>query len=347
MSRFIRESVRKMTAYTPGEQPADTQIVKLNTNENPYPPSPRVAQALRELDPERLRLYPDPVSMDLRKGIAALHGCGVESVFAGNGSDEILALCTRAYVEDRGSIGYFVPSYSLYPVLADIRVVEQRPVDLGPEFDWKMPDSYSCSLFFLTNPNAPTAILYPPAQVMAFCERLPGVVVIDEAYVDFSRESCLALALERDNVLVVRTLSKSYSLAGLRVGYAVGHPDLVAAMYKLKDSYNLDRLSQALALAAISDQAHMRMNVGKIKTTRRRLSEALAGLGFVVYPSESNFVWARPAGKSAGEVFEALRRQRILVRYFPGGRTGDFLRITVGTDAEADRLIAALTGLAV
>ena len=347
MKSRVKRSVLALDAYTPGEQPTEPGIVKLNTNENPYPPSPRVEQALRELQAERLRLYPDPVSTELRKTIAALHGCGLDSVFAGNGSDEILALSTRAYVEDAGSIGYFVPSYSLYPVLADIRGVEKRPVDLGADFEWRMPKGYGCSLFFLANPNAPTSILYPFPVVRDFCAALDGVALIDEAYVDFSREHCLRLALELPNVLVLRTLSKSYSLAGLRVGYAVGHPDLVSALFKVKDSYNLDRISQRLARAALSDPAHMRANADRIRATRGRLSAALEAFGYKVFSSETNFIWTRPSGMSAAEVFEALRKRRILVRHFPGGRTGDCLRITIGTDEEIDRLIEALGGLGV
>jgi len=345
MKALIRKSVQQMTGYTPGEQPKEGGFVKLNTNENPYPPSPKVLKALAATDGTRLRLYPDPVSVELRKRIATLHKCRVENVFAGNGSDEILALCTRAFVEDSGSIGYFNPSYSLYPVLADIRNVKKKPVELGADFEWQMPARYRASLFFLTYPNAPTAILYPKDTVRAFCRRFPGVVVIDEAYVNFSRGNAMDLALELDNVLVMRTLSKAYSLAGLRVGYVVGPKPLIAALFKLKDSYNLDRISQQLALSALSDVGYMQANVRKIKATRARLAAALTAAGHRVYPSESNFLWVRPGGIRAQALFEALKRQRILIRYFPGGRTGDFVRITVGTNAEVNKLIGAVRKL--
>jgi len=342
---YVTRSVRAMKAYVPGEQPVETGVVKLNTNENPFPPSPKVFKALAGVDPARLRLYPNPVSRKLRERIAQLHGCEVENVFAGNGSDEILALCTRAFVEDDGSVGYFNPSYSLYPVLADIRDVKKAPVELGPDFEWRMPAGYRSSLFFLTNPNAPTGILYPEKVVRDFCVKFPGVVVIDEAYVDFSRENCMDLALRFDNVLVLRTLSKAYSLAGLRVGYVVGAKPLVAAIYKLKDSYNLDAISQQLALAALSDVRHMKSNVAKIKATRRRLTKALEADGYHVYPSDSNYLWVKPAGISAKHLFERLKEERILIRYFPGRRTGAFVRISVGTDAEIDKLIAAVRRL--
>ena len=328
MKPLIRQSVASLQAYTPGEQPRDRSLVKLNTNENPYPPSPRVTACLRER-------------------IGALHGCAPESVFVGNGSDEVLALCTRAFVENDGAVGYFVPSYSLYPVLADIREVERRPVALGPGFGWVDPPRDSGALFFVTNPNAPTGMLFPGEALRAFCDRHDGVVVIDEAYVDFAREDCLDVALSRPNVLVSRTLSKSYSLAGLRLGYAVGAPALIRALIKIKDSYNVDALSQAVAAAALEDQAHMRANADCIRATRCRVSEALQGIGWEVSPSETNFLWARPAGIPADEAFQRLRQRHILVRHFAGERTGAFLRVTVGTDDEADRFIEAageLTG---
>jgi histidinol-phosphate aminotransferase len=347
MKAPIRKSIEALNAYVPGEQPVGEGVVKLNTNENPYPPSPGVQEILSAMDAAKLRLYPPPLSAELRTKIADMHRCGVENVFAGNGSDEILTLCTRVFVENDGSIGYMDPSYSLYPVLADIRDVEKRPVGLGEDFGWPftddddpaMRDACECSLFLLTNPNAPTGILYPESVVRRFCEKANGVVVIDEAYVDFSAENCLKLALELDNVLVLRTLSKSYSLAGLRVGYAVGADRLVRAIFKAKDSYNLDLLSQKLALAALSDVAHMRGNVEKIRKTRAKLSAGLKDRGDLVYPSEANFVWFRPGGISANELFERLRQQSILIRYFPGDKTGDCLRVTVGTDSEIDRLL--------
>lgn len=342
MNPYIKKSVRAMTAYVPGEQPEDLSVVKLNTNENPYPPSPRIREVLAQLDPDALRRYPDPLSCRLRRELANLHGCDPERVFAGNGSDEILALCTRAFVEDRGAIGYFNPSYSLYPVLAAIRDVAARPVELGRRFAWRMPRNYAAALFFLTNPNAPTGMLYPKPEVRAFCARFPGVVVIDEAYVDFSRENCMDLALASDHVLVMRTFSKAYSLAGLRLGYAVGAPPLIAALYKIKDSYNLSRLTQAAALAAVTDPAWMRANVARVKRTRARLTSALEAMGFLVFPSETNFLWVRPPRIPAPALYRRLAERKIFVRYFAGPRTGAYLRITVGTDPQIARLLDAL-----
>ncbi len=343
-SPYVRDCVCRMTAYVPGEQPGDG-VIKLNTNENPYPPSPRVAEALRDFASTRLRLYSDPSSAKLRETIARRHGCEPCQVFVGNGSDEVLALCTRAFVEDDGAIGYFVPSYSLYPVLADIRGVAHRPVSLSPAFEWRMPSDYAAALFFLTNPNAPTALQFPHETVAAFCRAFAGVVVIDEAYVDFAETDCLDLALSCANVLVARTLSKSYALAGLRVGYAVGPAPLIEALMKIKDSYNLNALSQRLAEAALVDVDYMRATRTRILATRERLRAALTALDFEAGPSATNFIWARPRRMPARELFERLRERRIFIRHFPGEATGAHVRITVGTDEEIDQLLAALAEL--
>ncbi|MCL2104258.1 MAG: histidinol-phosphate transaminase [Kiritimatiellaeota bacterium] len=339
----ICKHVQALNAYTPGEQPKDAGIVKLNTNENPYPPSPKVAEALRAFDPARLRLYPDPVCAALRERLAEIHNCSTQQVFIGNGSDEILALCTRAFVENDGSVGYFVPSYSLYPVLADIRGVVRRPVPLGADFGWQTPADDHASLFFLTNPNAPTSMMHDTATVAAFCAAFNGVVLIDEAYVDFAETDCmnLATASHNRNTLVMRTLSKSFSLAGLRFGYAIGPDPLITALHKIKDSYNMDLLSQSIALAALSDLDAMRGNVRKINATRERLAAVLTQRGWRVCPSQTNFLFARPPDGNARQVFEKLKAAKIIVRYFPGDATGEYLRITIGTDEQVERLMAS------
>jgi histidinol-phosphate aminotransferase len=268
---LIRTSIQSLHPYVPGEQPGPG-VIKLNTNENPYPPSPRVAEALQSADPSSLRLYPDPVSSGLRRQVAALHGCAPEQVFIGNGSDEVLALCVRAFVPEGGAVGYFDPSYSLYPVLAAIEDVPVRPVPLPDEFDWVTPAPDHAALFFLTNPNAPTSRLFARPAVESFCRSFRGVVLLDEAYVDFAPATCADLALSLPNVLIARTLSKSYSLAGLRLGYAVGSAPLIEALHKIKDSYNISLLTQRLAAAALDDPAWMRANVAKIITTRERVA---------------------------------------------------------------------------
>lgn len=350
MNPNIRRSVNALSAYEPGEQPSSADVIKLNTNENPYPPAPEVLGVIRDFDPLRLRRYPDPAADALRQRIADLHGCAMDNVIVGNGSDEILALCTRAFVENSGSVGYFTPSYSLYPVLADIREVEKRPVDLSRDFEWPAdfaPGSarcgrYAASLFFITNPNAPTGMCHPKETVAAFCASFGGIVVIDEAYVDFAEDDCADLALQNANTLVARSLSKSYSLAGVRLGYAIGPADLIGPLLKIKDAYNIAALTQQIGIAAVRQVAHMRENVARIKTTRERLREELEQRDFIVYPSQANFLWIRPAIMEAVDLFEFLGAENILVRHFESVETGDFIRISIGSDDEIDTLISVV-----
>jgi histidinol-phosphate aminotransferase len=343
MSDLIRKSVQSMSGYVPGEQPKGIDVVKLNTNENPYLPSADVQDILSMIDIAELARYPDPVCIELRTAIAELHGCEVENVFVGNGSDEVLALSIRTFVERNGSVGYFDPSYSLYPILSDIEDVEKRPVSLDAAFDWQMADGYAASLFFLTNPNAPTSLQYSRSHVETFVEGFQGVVLIDEAYADFAKENCMDLALANDNVLVARTLSKSYSLAGIRLGYCVGHAELIGAMYKIKDSYNINYLTQEIARVAILDQDTMKANVQAIIETRQLVADKLAELGFQVAPSETNFLWVKPLSITAGTWFDELRKKNIIVRYFGSDeRTKDYLRITIGTAPEMFKFLDAV-----
>ena len=333
----ITRNVRRLEAYTPGEQPKSRSVVKLNTNENPYPPSPACAAVLKAFDPDRLRRYPDPVFAELRAALADLNGTSPGHIFVGNGSDEVLSVAAKTFVEDDESIGSLDPSYSLYKTLAAIRGVKWTgAAHLPPK----------TSLFLWTNPNAPTGEFAEPAEIARFARGFRGVVIVDEAYADFARANCMALATapSNRNVVVMRTFSKSYSLAGLRVGYCVGPEDLIAAMYKVKDSYNVDAVAQAVALAAVKDQAWMRSNVAKVVKTRARFVRELESRGWNVIPSESNFVFARPpAPAKAADIFEALRRRNIFVRYFPGPKTGDRLRITIGTDGQMKKLLAAIS----
>ena len=340
--KYIRKSVERMSGYVPGEQPKGAKIIKLNTNENPYPPSPKVAEVLKNMDFSTLRKYPDPVAMPVRERVAELHGVHPDNVFVGNGSDEILALCTRAFVENDGAVGYFDPSYSLYPVLTDIRAVKKVPVPLKADFSWPGVACDIASLFFLTNPNAPTSLLFERQKVEKFCATFNGVVLIDEAYVDFAPESCMELATQNDNVLVMRTLSKSYSLAGIRVGYVVGSKPLIDALYKIKDSYNLDAVAQAVALAALGDVAYMQANAARIIETRRHLTEELQKLGFELCHSATNFLWAKPPSQiSASDLFVRLKAEGVLIRFFAIAGIDDYVRITVGTDSECATLLAA------
>ena len=341
MSARIRQSVAAMTGYVPGEQPSDPTIIKLNTNENPYPPAPGVAEALASIDPASLRRYPDPICRELCALIAGQEGCSPEQVIVGNGSDEVLALCTRAFVEDDGSIGWFDPSYSLYPVLTDIRAVESRPVALTDDFKWAMPEGYETDLFFITNPNAPTSLEHSKTRIEAFARKFDGVVVVDEAYGAFGAESCVDLVGRLDNVLVARTLSKSHGLAGIRFGYLIGPVDLIGALYKIKDSYNVNGLTQAAAIAALRDTVYTDEVTRRIVATRERVSAELSAMGCEVADSRTNFLWVRPTTLGAEAYFSGLRERNILIRYFKGERTGGFVRITVGLDDEMDRLLDA------
>ena len=334
----IAKHVRKLEAYTPGEQPKAKRVVKLNTNENPYPPSPKCREVLAKFDLDHLRRYPDPEFAELRAELAKLNGTRPECVFVGNGSDEVLALAARCFVENDEKIGSLDPSYSLYKTLAAIRDVKWVGKPEGT------------SLFLLTNPNAPTGEFREPADIARFARGYRGVVIVDEAYADFARANCMSLATAKANrnVMVMRTFSKSYSLAGLRVGYLVGPKDLIDAMYKIKDSYNVDAVAQAVALAAVRDQAWMRRNADKVIATRRKLTQALERRGWDVIPSESNFVFARPPEGSpdAAATFAALKERNIFVRYFTGPKTRDRLRITIGTEAQTRALLAALDEIA-
>jgi len=348
----IAKSVQALVPYTPGEQPRCKTVVKLNTNENPYLPSPRIAEVLSGFDLDRLRRYPDPVFTEFRAKVAELYGTTSEHVFVGNGSDEVLTLAARAFVDDDEAIGSFDPSYSLYKTLAAIRDVPFVPSPLADDFSWSKPviagpDGVPVALFLLTNPNAPTSIRYPQATVAEFAREFPGVVIVDEAYADFADANCINLATAEDNrnIVVMRTLSKSYSLAGLRLGFCIGPVDLIEALYKVKDSYNCDAVAQAVATAAVTDQQWMLDNVAKVRKTREGTTLVLRSRGWDVPPSQSNFLFAKPAHRPAAEIFEELRKRNIFVRYFPGPHTGDRLRITIGNDDDMATLLNALAEL--
>jgi len=345
----IARSVRRLEAYVPGEQPKSRRVIKLNTNENPYPPSPRCAETLARFDLDRLRRYPDPEFGDLRAALAALNGTTPDRIFVGNGSDEVLSVAARAFVENDAAIGSLDPSYSLYKTLAAIRDVRWVGVAEPDADGLKVLSRAKVSLFLLTNPNAPTGVFREPQAIAAFAKRFRGIVIVDEAYADFARANCMALATAAGNrnVLVMRTFSKSYSLAGLRVGYCVGPADLIEAMYKVKDSYNVDAVAQAVALAAVEDQAWMKANVAKVVKTRARVVSALVKRGWDVLPSESNFLFAKPPRAKACDLFDALRKRNIFVRYFNGPKTGDRLRVTIGTDTQMNKLLAALKEMGV
>ena len=321
-------------------------MIKLNTNENPYPPSPRVLETLGREANATVRLYPDPEARALRTRAAEVYGVPADHILAGNGSDELLALLLRATIDPGERVAFPVPTYSLYGTLVAVQGGEAVRVP-WPE-DFSLPPALAAArarVTFLCNPNSPSGTLVAVAAVEALARALPGILVVDEAYVDFAREHALGLVGRLANVLVLRTLSKSFSLAGLRVGLAFGHPELLAGLRTVKDSYNLSRLSQAAGEVALGDLPAMQANIARIKATRARLSAGLARLGFRVPPSEANFVFARRPGVDLGPVARALAARDILVRHFAAPGAHDALRITVGTDAEIDALLAALREL--
>jgi histidinol-phosphate aminotransferase len=341
---WLRATVRAVPPYTPGEQPtAGRRVVKLNTNENPYPPSAAVLQMLHDAVDERVRLYPDPEALGLRQEASRLYGVPIDHVLVGNGSDELLALLLRALVDPGERVAFPVPTYSLYETL----VAVQGGVRVDPPWpaDWSLPPALAdagAKLTFLCNPNSPSGTLVPIAEIDALARRVAGVLVVDEAYVDFAPANALGLVGRLPNVVVLRTLSKSYSLAGLRVGLAFGHPELLRGLRTVKDSYNVNRLSQAAATAALADQATARANVERICRTRTRLTAALRAMGYDVPESAANFVLARRRGVDQAPVARALAARDILVRHFTTHGLGDALRISVGTDADVDDLLPAL-----
>ena len=364
---LIRPLVRELQPYVYGEQPKIKGLIKLNTIESPYPPSPKVLAAVRAAVDGRLRLYPNPTAQALREKLAKLHGCHADNIIVGNGSDELLALATRCFVEPnveqasslfkkentgrrpvpRHIVQYFTPSYSLYPVLADIHGAARNAVPLKSDFS--LPGmaelkrgriwNFRAALSFVTTPNAPSGRGYSTRELDALCKAQHGVVVLDEAYVDFAGENALKLALKYPHVLVARTFSKAYSLCFQRVGYFVGHRDLIAALHKIRDSYNVNGLGQIAAEATLDDLPYYRANFKKIITTREWLSRELTKLGFRVLPSRTNFILVRPARFSAQAWLQSLRVQKALVRWFDRPEVKNYLRITIGTAAEAEALV--------
>ena len=340
--------VAKLHAYTPGLQPAESGWVKLNTNECPYPPSPRVAEALRREigeDGAALRLYPNPASAPLRAAVARLHGIAPENVCIGNGSDDILNLLVRAFCGGNSAAGYTVPSYSLYPVLVGMQdgVSEIIPFDRSMRLPVERLAASRARILFLTSPNAPTGVAFSNADLERVLDAFAGILVVDEAYAPFAEADAVPLLARHPRLVITRTLSKAYALAGIRVGYALADPAVIGVLDRLRDSYNVNRLSQAAALAAVGDEEHLRANVARVKATRDRFLGDLTGRrGWFTYPSQANFLFTEPRdarGQTGPAVaraaYDFLCARKVLVRHFPShALTASFLRITVGTDPE-------------
>lgn len=341
----VKEHIERLEAYEPGLQPREGErAIKLNTNENPYPPSPWVEEAIREEGTDRLRLYPDPGSQRLREAAASLYGFTPEQVLCGNGSDEILGILLRTFTTGRDPIGYYEPSYSYYKTLGAIHDLDLIPTPLGEDpLDPPLPAKTDLRIFFLTNPNSPMGFALSPEFVARLAKQIQGILVVDEAYADFARWNCLSLIQDFPNVLITRSLSKSYSLAGLRVGFAIGRERWIEQMNKVRDHYNLNRVAQAAACVALRDQRHYQDNRDRVLRTRERFCRALGGLGLETFPSEANFVFAKlPSAEVASKVFHGLNKRGIYVRYFPQEGLDQGLRISVGTDGDMDLLLAEL-----
>ena len=351
MSRFWSPVVQTLTPYIPGEQPQMQRLVKLNTNESPYGPSPKALAAINAQNNEDLRLYPDPEGSALKQAIAQLHGLDTKQVFLGNGSDEVLAHVFAGLLKQSKPVCFPDITYSFYPVYCKLFGIDYQTVPLGENFeiqiaDYKAPNG---GIIF-PNPNAPTGRAITRSEIETLLSKnKDSVVVIDEAYVDYGTESCVPLLRGStcpENLLVVHTLSKSRALAGLRVGFAVGHPHLIEGLERIKNSFNsypLGRLAQAGATAAIQDQAHLEENSNKVISTRTKLVKDLDGLGFITLPSSANFIFTRHPKHAGVKLYQALRDQGIIVRHFKLPRIEEFLRITIGTDEQCDTLIQALS----
>ena len=350
MSRFWSPVVQTLTPYVPGEQPQMQRLVKLNTNESPYGPSPKALTAIQEQNNADLRLYPDPEGKALKQAIAKLHGLNPNQVFLGNGSDEVLAHVFAGLLKQARPVHFPDITYSFYPVYCKLLGIEYQTVPLGEHFeiqvsDYKVPNG---GIIF-PNPNAPTGRAVPRLEIESLLLRnTDSVVVIDEAYVDYGTESCIPLLRGiscPENLLVVHTLSKSRALAGLRVGFAIGHPALIEGLERVKNSFNsypLGRLAQAGALAAIEDQAHLEESSAKVIHTRTKLVAELTTLGFDTLPSTANFIFTRHPRHGGEKLYQALRDRGIIVRHFKSPRIENFLRITIGTDEQSGELVTAL-----
>ena len=352
---FFRPELDRIAGYVPGEQPRDAGWTKLNTNENPYPPSPRVVEAITAAASGSLNKYPDPLGTTFRQAAAALFDLDPDWILPGNGSDEVLTILTRSFANTTDQIAFPYPSYILYETLADLQGARHERLLLNPDwsfdFDQAIPVVERSKLVFIPNPNSPSGNRWTWDDLVSLTPA-KGVLVLDEAYGDFTdaphRGELLNSTIGRQ-IVITRTFSKSYSLAGIRFGFAVAHPTIIAGLRKMKDSYNCDTLSLPAATAAIQDQDWMKANTAKIRATRDRLTAGLQKLGFLVVPSQANFVWAtHPTGEHKAQ-YDALRARKILVRYmsfadvpWATNQRLDGLRITIGTDAEIDVLLNAL-----
>jgi histidinol-phosphate aminotransferase len=345
---FVRENVRAMHGYAPGEQPrSGERVVKLNTNENPFPPSDKVMKAVREIEPEMLRRYPSPTGEPFREAAAALWEISPDMILCGNGSDDILTITTRTFVPSGGMLGFPEPTYSLYPVLSQIEGA--KALGVAWDKDWTLPvealAECGADAIYIANPNAPSGTFVPPSQIGKLAGRFKGAILVDEAYADFAEDNCVSLVADHANVIISRTLSKAYSLAGLRFGYAIAQTQVIDQMMKVKDSYNCDAISIVAATAAIQDREHAKRGWQNVREERQRVSVELTQLGWTVIPSHANFILAGVPNGKGREAYLGLKEQGILVRYFNLPGLTDKIRITIGTSQENNALIGGIMAL--
>ncbi len=340
---YFRDNIEKMKGYEPGFQPKSTDVIKLNTNENPYPPSPAVLKAITEIGTEQLRRYPDPTGNAFREAAAKINGVDADWILCCNGGDELLKMAFTAFCDRKRSVSYPVPTYSLYPVLANIQNCKAIEVPFDGEFN--LPAKLArvkSALTIVCNPNAPSGTIISAEELAELAGDIKGVLLIDEAYVDFAERNCVELVRQFENVIILRSLSKGYSLAGLRFGYAISKPAMIDGLLKVKDSYNADAIAIAAATAAICDRNYFKQNVDKVRAERARLSEKLRELGFELPESSSNFVFAEHKARKAKVIFDKLVERNIYVRYWDLPGIDNKLRISVGTPEQDDILLAAL-----
>jgi histidinol-phosphate aminotransferase len=340
---YFRENIEKIKGYEPGFQPKETDVIKLNTNENPYPPSPAVMKVLAEISPERLRRYPDPIGNEFRQAAAEVHGVQPENIMCCNGGDDLLTIAFRAFCDENRPVAYPVPTYSLYPVLAKLQ--NCRAIEIPFDDEFNLPAKLTktkAALTIVCNPNAPSGSFVSVREMALLADELSGVLLIDEAYVDFAEDNCSGLVKDFDNVIILRSMSKGYGLAGLRFGYAIAQPDLIDGLMKVKDSYNVDAVAIALAAAAIKDRKYFRETTEKVKKGRDTLIGQLRDLNFQVAGSHANFVLAESKNCQAGRIYDKLVQRKIYIRYFNLPGLNNKLRISIGTGEQNDKLISAL-----
>jgi len=348
MTKYFRSNVDAMASYVPGEQPQrGTQIIKLNSNENPYPPSPAALTVVQNIDGEWLRRYPEPFGGEFRQAASQVLGVPSDWIIVGNGSDELLSVVIRACAEPGRKVVYPMPTYVLYRTLAQMQNADITEIPYDEDYSLPLEEliAVNGSVTFIASPNSPSGHVVAIDDLRKLASQLSGVLVIDEAYVDFTEENALALVKEYENAIVIRTLSKGYSLAGLRLGFGVANPKLLHGLFKVKDSYNIDAIACAIGTAAITDQAYKNACVAKIKASRTKLAIDLKKLGFRIWDSQTNFLLTQPPAGNAEYLYQKLKERGILIRYFKQPGLEDKLRITVGTDEQNQALVEALIDL--